>query len=162
MGTLHPPTRRWHALGLAPLAILPWVTLEARATSVLQFVVPDYVVSPGPSTYIAVEGFPDVAAVFVQRTGDLGSTVGVEVATAGDTALPGVDYTETATNLVFLAGETGKTVLIPILNDQVAEPYETFRVTLSNPTGGAVLGGTRTAKVRITDNDDALQVELAD
>lgn len=152
---------RWY-----PLALLAGLALglpSADAASTIQFLMPyEYLAPPGLSEFIAVEGFPDVTAVFVRRVGDVGSSVSVDLATSADTALPGVDYTETSTNLVFVAGESEKTILIPILNDQLAEAYETFHVTLSNPSGGAVLGNRKTVKVRITDNDPGLQIEQSE
>lgn len=156
---------RQHLPLLVCLAIL---SPPAHAATTIEFSMPYYFVSLSAgysnagSQAVAVEGFPDVTAVFVERSGDLGGTVAVDLATAADTALPGVDYTETVTNLVFQPGETGKAVLIPIVNDQVAEPFETFWVNLSNPTGGAVLGRRKTITVRITDNDQGIQFELPD
>ena len=44
-------------------------------------------------------------------------------------------------------------VPVPILNDGIKEATKTFRVTLSNPTGGAVLGSRTTTTVTILDND---------
>ena len=53
----------------------------------------------------------------------------------------------------FAPGETVKTVTIAINDDDTPELDEIFVVTLSNPTGGAVLGGPNTAVVRISAND---------
>ncbi|MFN7526267.1 MAG: Calx-beta domain-containing protein, partial [Dolichospermum sp.] len=67
-------------------------------------------------------------------------TFTVDYSTADVTATAGQDYTATNGTLTFNAGESVKTFTIDINNDTVYEGNETFRVTLSNPTGGAVLG----------------------
>jgi bacillolysin len=59
----------------------------------------------------------------------------VNYATANGTALSGSDYTATSGVLTFLAGQTSKTISVPILGDLVAEAAETFVVNLSGSTG---------------------------
>jgi hypothetical protein len=64
------------------------------------------------------------------------------------------DYASTIGTLRFAAGETSKSIFIPIVDDSYSEgPVETFTLTLSNPTG-AVLGSPATATITI--QDDAL------
>ena len=87
--------------------------------------------------------------------------MGVDFATTNLTATAAADYTDVATTLTFLAGETNKLVTVPILNDGLVEAVETFQVTLSNPVGGAELGIRTNATVRITDNDKGLAFEFA-
>lgn len=62
-----------------------------------------------------------------------------------------LDYTPTTGTLTFAIGETIKDIVIPITNDALVEANETFTVTLSNPTGGAVLGKPTACKVTIID-----------
>jgi polyhydroxybutyrate depolymerase len=78
--------------------------------------------------------------------------VAVDFATSDVTAMAGEDYTAASGTLEFQAGETVKTLSIPVLPDAVAESTENFRVTLSNPTGDATLG-TATTRVSIQEND---------
>lgn len=100
-----------------------------------------------------------LATLTLQRTGDTDTEVSVDYTTANGTATAGLDYTATNGTLTFLADETNRTLTIPILNDGLVEAsYETFTVTLSNPTN-AVLGTPTTATVRITENDKGLQLE---
>ena len=77
-------------------------------------------------------------AVTMSRTS--ASTVTVDYATSdGSGAKPataGEDYTATSGTLTFAAGETAKTVAVPVLNDAHDEGEETFTLTLSNPSGG--------------------------
>ncbi len=100
--------------------------------------------------------------VTITRVGtSLAGNVSVSYATGNGSALAGLDYTARAGVLTFNAGETSKTVSIPILNDTLVEPSETFTFTLSNPTGGAKLGTPTTATITITDDDVPSQVKLS-
>ncbi|MGI0480657.1 Calx-beta domain-containing protein [Geminocystis sp. CENA526] len=76
-------------------------------------------------------------------------TVKVQYATANGTAMAGSDYTSTMGTLTFNAGETSKTINVPILNDNISEPDENFTLNLFNPTNGVI--GTGTTTITITD-----------
>ncbi len=82
--------------------------------------------------------------------------VSVDYATADDTAVAGSDYTATSGTLVFAAGETAKTVSVPVLDDALDEGKETMRLRLSNPRGAYLRSIHRQAKGMIR-NDDPLQ-----
>ena len=75
----------------------------------------------------------------------------VDYATADGTARAGTDYQAVSGTLEFQEQETVESLTIPILGDAVAENTETFSVTLSHPTGGAVLGRA-SVSVQILDN----------
>src|SRR5258708_29236414 len=62
--------------------------------------------------------------------------------------------------LAFGPGQTNRTIMVPILNEGFVEGTKTFRVTLSNASGGAVLGTRFTATVSITDNDVGVQFQF--
>ena len=62
-------------------------------------------------------------------------TVTVSYATSDGTATAGDDYTATSGTLTFSAGESCKTISVPIINDTVDDDGETFTLTLSNPSG---------------------------
>ncbi len=94
-----------------------------------------------------------VASVTVSRTGGTASGVTVGVATANGTATNGLDYTTVTNTLSFNAGQTSTNVTIPILQDTLDETNETFRVLLSNATGGATVGALSNTTVTITDDD---------
>jgi hypothetical protein len=66
---------------------------------------------------------------------------------------PGQDYVATAGTLTFAAGQTNQTILVPILNDGWVEGSEVLRITLSNPSEGALLGLPNFVNIRISDND---------
>lgn len=63
------------------------------------------------------------------------------------------DYTAKSGQLDFANGETTKNIVISLTNDSVSEPNETFNITLSGPTGGAVLGGQSSISILIGDDD---------
>ncbi len=77
------------------------------------------------------------------------SDVTVDFATSNGSATAGTDYTATSGTATISAGDLCTTVTIPILNDGVVEPNESFSVTLSNPNGATI--GTGTAAVTIED-----------
>jgi subtilisin family serine protease len=102
-------------------------------------------------------------SVPVKRTGDTAGVSTIDYATS-DTAGPigcsagganassRCDYLTTVGRLTFNPGETDKTIVVPIVNDVFVEGPQTFKITLSNPTG-ALLGAQATATLTI--NDDA-------
>ena len=101
-----------------------------------------------------------VALIGVLRgTDDTNSTVTVDLATADNSATNGLDYTGLTNTLSFAPGERRKVVPVPILNDGIKEGLENFKLTLSNPTGGAVLGSPTTTTVYIRDNDPGVGFE---
>jgi predicted esterase len=101
------------------------------------------------------------ATLAVQRQGDLSPAVSVDYATADGTATNGLKYTAVAGTMAFGAGETNKAIVVPILNEGFVEGSKTFRVALSNPTGGAVLGSRTNAMVTITDNDMGIDFQFS-
>ena len=99
--------------------------------------------------------------VRVLRRDDGDFPVLVDFATTSLTALPGKDYLDTSGTLTFVRGETLKKVTVTLLNDAIWEPSKTFRITLSNPSGGGVLGVPIAATVTITDTDDLIEFQSA-
>jgi hypothetical protein len=68
------------------------------------------------------------AVVTVVKSGPAKSYSKVEIRTSNGTAIAGVDYGATDVTLTFANNELTKQVSVPILNDNVAEPSETFAV----------------------------------
>lgn len=97
----------------------------------------------------------------VVRGDDGDFPISVEYATTNATATAGADYKETSGILQFAAGEKVKLFTAPILNDGVKETSKSFRVNLSTPTEGGVLGRQKTATVTIVDNDPGVRLEFA-
>ncbi|SDD06159.1 Calx-beta domain-containing protein [Pedobacter soli] len=83
----------------------------------------------------------------------------VDYNTTNGTATAGLDYTAAAGTLIFPANSSAGTTLtfsVPVIDDHVVEPAETFSASLSNVIGGLVTIGTSTATLSITDNDTAV------
>jgi uncharacterized repeat protein (TIGR01451 family) len=59
-------------------------------------------------------------------------TAAVDYQTTSGSATSGVDFLATAGTLTFLAGETTKTISVPVAGDSLVEGNETFNVQLSN------------------------------
>jgi len=103
------------------------------------------------ATYNTYEGNASVA-ITVNRSGDASSSTMVDYATSNGTATAGSDYTNTSGTLTFAAGELNKTITVPIINDNLYEAAnETFNLTLSNSTNGALITSATTV---VTINDD--------
>lgn len=91
----------------------------------------------------------------VTRIGDKSTACSVDYATADGTATAGEDYTATAGTLNYAAGETVKTVHVPLSPDTDYEGDETLALSLSNPVNCAVAAGAGTATGIITEDDPA-------
>ena len=76
-------------------------------------------------------------------------------------ATAGSDYTTTTGTLTFTAGQTSKSFDVPITSDTDPEDDEEFRVTLTNPSSGVVLGAPSTGKVTILDDDATGTLEFS-
>ena len=81
--------------------------------------------------------------------------VSVDYATEDDTATAGADYTATSGTLTYAAGETAKTVSVPVHDDALDEGKEVMRLKLSNPKG-AFLRGVHTQAKGVIRNADPL------
>ncbi|MGE3272358.1 MAG: Calx-beta domain-containing protein, partial [Chloroflexota bacterium] len=92
------------------------------------------------------------AQVTVTRSGGVAGNVTVDVTTEPGTATPGDDYAGGTYPVTFGDGEASKTVSIPLVNDGITDPDETFAVRLQHPSGGgATLGSPSTATVVIAE-----------
>ena len=77
--------------------------------------------------------------------------VTVQYATADGTATQPADYTSTSGTLTFAAGDTTKTVSVPIVDDGDEDDGEAFTLTLSNPSGTSIVVGTATGTIHNTE-----------
>ena len=79
------------------------------------------------------------------------NTVTVDYATSDGTATAGSDYTATSGTLSFAAGETEKTVSVPVFDDGHDEGSETLTLTLSNPSGAYLADGSAIGTINNSD-----------
>ena len=104
--------------------------------------VADAAVREGPQAQLSFDVSLDRAAAV---------TVTVRYATSDGTAIAGADYTETSGMLSFAAGETAKTVSVPVIDDAHDESIETLTLTLSDARGAAIDDATATGRIVNTD-----------
>ena len=92
----------------------------------------------------------------IDRVSGMAGAATVKIKTSSSALTPGasnlLDYTDLDTTVSFLDGETTKYVPVTLINDNVAEFPEWFKLTLSSPTG-ATLGSSVTADAEINDAD---------
>lgn len=91
----------------------------------------------------------------INRTGDTTGVSSAGFETSDLTALQKSDYIFNSGTVQFGPGDTSKTINVLIVNDAFVETPETFRVTLSNPSGNFVVGTTNSTVVTITSEDVA-------
>ena len=78
--------------------------------------------------------------------------VTVQYTTVDGTAVEDTDYTKTSGILSIPVGEVSGIIQVPILNDAVDEPDETFTVTLSSPTNATISDNSGTGTITGEDN----------
>ncbi|WP_221411218.1 Calx-beta domain-containing protein [Roseivirga ehrenbergii] len=83
----------------------------------------------------------------------------VDIAASG-TRITGTDYILSAGSINILNGETTGSVTFTIQDDALGEGNETATLTITNPSGGILLGTTTSQDVMITDNDP-IEVNLS-
>ena len=113
--------------------------LSNRITAVVRG--PSAMSVAGAEANEAAEGATLDFAVTLGRA--LRQAVTVAYATSDGTAVDGEDYTGTSGTLTFEAGETEKTVSVPVLDDAGAEGAETVVLTLSERLGRECAAGGR-------------------
>jgi len=123
------------------------------------------------ASYLAGEASGRATITFT-RIGDKSSAASVDYATSDTAAASNCnvtngnassrcDYATTIGRVNFAAGETFKSINIPLTNDAYAEGNETFTVSLSNPIG-ASLGSPSAATITIADNESVNGVNAID
>lgn len=127
---------------------------------------PDLVGGPGPSLLVNLTGTvtgvtvhsvtvsesDGVARFTVARTGDLSGSTNVGITVTSGTATLGADFTSPdPAEVQFRPGQRVRTVAVPLIDDLVPEPTETFTVSLSTVQGAIVV--RRTATATVLDND---------
>lgn len=102
------------------------------------------------SSIQVIEGV-GVVNVTVLRNGGSSGILTIDYATVDGTATAPQDYTFTSGTLSFNEGETSKSFQIPIADDVLTEPDETFTVSLRNASSLETFGAPTTLVVTIQD-----------
>ena len=92
---------------------------------------------------------------------DPDTAVTVDYETEDATATAGDDYTASANTLTFTAGQTANTVVVDLVDDDIAEDTETFRLRLSNQSSNATIGND-SAVATILDDDALPKLSVSD
>jgi hypothetical protein len=94
-------------------------------------------------------------AITVQRVSGDDGAVSVQYAATAILATAGQDFTPVTGTLSWADNDTGtKSFVVPIGNDTVAEANETVLLTLSGPTGGALVDPLRQSATLTIQDDD--------
>ena len=115
-----------------------------RIDSYLQFSQPTY--------RVREDGRPETL-VTVTRTGSLEEAVSAIAFLTDGTTKAASDYNATPIQVNFAAGETAKTLIIPIVSDSITEGDETFNIALGFPSNGATVASPKVANVTIVDSN---------
>ena len=127
-----------------------------RTTGDVQATVDSVAVTVGaqPSLSVAdaeaTEGDPVMEFVVTLDT-PATATITVDYATADGTAAAPEDYVATSGTLTFDAGDSEKTIEVPIHDDRVEDDAETFTVVLSNASRAAIADGEARGTIRNTE-----------
>ena len=122
-----------------PLSNSPSATVAGPAVAV----VPTVGISGGSGR----EGDDGAIGFAVTLDRAAAAAVTVDYATSDGSATAGDDYTAKSGTLSFAAGDIGKTVSVPIGDDNENEGDETFTVTLSNASGAELGTGVATGTI---------------
>jgi hypothetical protein len=101
------------------------------------------------------------AMVTVNRVGGSSGAATVNYATSDGSAIANTDYTPTSGTLSFASGQTSASFNVGILGDSKPDYPETLQLTMSNPTGGVILGTPATTLTIVDPNisDDTVYVD---
>ena len=108
------------------------------------------------------DGFAHVPVLLGGPRGEASiSAVTVHYATADNSASAGSDYAATSGTLTFAPGETAQTVDVPITDEAVREPPESFTLSLDNPVGGTIAPPTGTVTIAASDGTAISQPRIS-
>jgi Calx-beta domain len=98
------------------------------------------------------------AGFSVNLSATSGKPIAVDYSTSDGTAIAGTDYISSFGTLTFAAGQTVRTILVPVIGDKINEPDETFFVTFTNPQNVTI---ARAQATGIIVNDDTPTIQLS-
>jgi sugar lactone lactonase YvrE len=105
----------------------------------------------------ALESNAAGAVFLVSLSAVTGRTVTVEFATADDSAIAGQDYRAVSGQLTFNPGVTTQMLTVPLIDDTLDEPSETFLVNLRNAVNADIEDGQAVGTIQ----DDDVAPELS-
>ncbi|MBI2826467.1 MAG: hypothetical protein HYX69_17455 [Planctomycetia bacterium] len=114
---------------------------DGQATGTIQDDDPQPTMSISDATLTEPPSGSENMTFTVSLSAASGQTVTVDFATAPQDATADVDYATTSGTVTFAAGETAKTITVPINADGDAEADEKFAVNLSAPSRATIADG---------------------
>ncbi len=129
-----------------------WSTVLTSKTTLLdpiEFVLPASSVTTTPATFT------------VTLSSALASPVTVAYTTSPGTATSS-DFTAASGTLTFAPGETSKSLTVLVTRETIAEPNETFTVTLSSPTNATLADSTGLATIVDDDTSTPPSISVTD
>lgn len=116
------------------------------------------IAAPNPGSFqiwrsplLAYEGIAKMKVIVVRSHGNQGAA-SVQLSTLDNSATAPADYQSVSRTLNFADGEVMRSVDVPIASDSIPEGQEQFFVQLTNPSGGATLGGQAMVPAIIIEN----------
>ncbi|MCX5984418.1 MAG: dockerin type I domain-containing protein [Nostocales cyanobacterium LacPavin_0920_SED1_MAG_38_18] len=109
------------------------------------------------TNYSVQEDGTPITQVTLTRSGGIIGEVSVTLTPSDGTATAGSDYDNNPITVTFGDGETTKTVAIAVIDDTIYEGDKTVNLTLSDPTGGAILGNQINSTLTIVENEPVPQ-----
>jgi hypothetical protein len=98
------------------------------------------------------------AVVSFSRAGDTSAPVTISYQIIGDDATEGVDFEGGVGSVVIPAGARTASIQVPIIDDDLSEPTESFVVSILSVSSG-VLNAPRTTRVNILDDENPVVIE---
>ena len=127
-------------------------SLPVQVPSTIQF---------SSATYTVDEGDGDGNATITLIRQGTSSQASVQYATSNGTASQSSDYTPSGGSVNFADGQSSASFTVSITNDTTDEEDETIAITLSSPSGAALISPS-TATLTIVDNDAPPQLSISD
>ena len=103
------------------------------------------------NSIVVVEGNPSVS-ITVIRTNGSGGVASVQYSTIAGTAVPSINYVTTVGSLTFSDGETNRSIMVPLVDNNLVQGPVSFTVRLNSIIGGTLSTATQTV-VTVQDND---------
>lgn len=133
---------RFRTLASGGTAPNEWIDVQIEFDSRLQFT----------RTSVQIDESAGSAVLTLSRSNGSAGVASIYYNTANGTATAGSDYLATSGTVTWPDGDaTDKQILIPIRPDAIADGGENFTVSLSNPSGAALVSSQSTVTVTLKD-----------
>ena len=137
----------------------PGVTATSPETAMVSLADNDFTVQFGAAAYTATEGGTAATVAVTLSEDPLRTVVVMVLVTEEDGGATVADYTLSATELTFVAGQTSATFTVTAFDDSVGDPGESITIGFGTLSPGVTVASTTTAiattTVSLADNDNS-------